>query len=80
MEKTTLPQLNARGSCEQCRFCGTKINPGDKTITLVCRLNPPHMSSQLVMNQQGQAGWQVAVMWPEVTQADWCGQFAAQGN
>ena len=79
MDKS-LPALSPRGSCDTCRYCGTKLNEGNKTITLVCRLNPPHVASQLVMNQQGQAGWQVGVVWPEVTKADWCGAFAAQIN
>lgn len=79
MEKTNQPALNGRGHCHQCRFCGSKVAPGSNTIAFVCRYQPAHVTAVLAMTQQGPA-WQVACVWPEVTQDDWCGKWEAQLN
>jgi hypothetical protein len=79
VEKTPSPQLNGRGYCEHCKFCGTKMQPGNKTIAFVCRYNPPHTVAQLVPVPGG-AQWQVACIWPEVTREDYCGKFEPQIN
>lgn len=79
MEKNS-PVLNGRGYCEQCRHCSARVEPGSKTIALVCRLNPPTASAALLMTPQGQAQWQVACIWPQVNKDDFCGKFEPQRN
>lgn len=75
MEKTA-PQLTSHGSCHACTYCGSRVTPGSKTITFVCRFNPPAVQV-IGLNQQG---IQVAVLWAEVSVDDWCGKFVAQGH
>lgn len=67
--------MHARGSCDQCRFCGALIGAA-KEVTFVCRFKPPAVTAVAVQQPNGQMGWLAASSWPNVTKNDWCGEFA----
>lgn len=66
--------MNARGSCDQCRWCGVLIGAA-KEVTFVCRAKPPVVTAGAVPQGNGQIGWVAASFWPNVTKNDWCREF-----
>ncbi len=76
MDKTASVATTTR-SCSRCEFCGS-TPAGDKTLQLVCRKKPPLVSAALMVSREGQPQWTGVTNWPNVTAADWCGDFAPQ--
>jgi len=76
MEKTKV-SVDAR-SCTACNYSGTTLGQG-RTLTMVCRFNPPTVVSALLQTQDGLA-WNTASSWPAVGQTDFCGKFEPRLN
>lgn len=80
MDKTVLHDrtMNARGSCDQCKYCGVAMQAGPgSTVQLICRNEPPKVTALLVPTSDGPQ-WMGSANWPAVTKTDWCGRFEAQ--
>ena len=58
-------------SCESCKACGINVAP-DKTMTMVCRADPPKVTAVPMQGPGGQIGWATATSWPVITKNDWC--------
>jgi hypothetical protein len=69
-------RMSARGSCDQCRFCGI-ASAMSKEINLICRKSPPTVIAQLVPKGPNEAAWIGTAMWASVTKFDWCGEWKA---
>lgn len=63
-------------TCANCKFCGLAVGLAS-AANLVCRRNPPRVHAALVMATSGPE-WSGMSGWPNVSNSDWCGEWAAQ--
>lgn len=59
--------------CSNCKAHDTVLT-SDKTITTICRRNPPEVLSTFVPAGTGLQVVQ-ANIWPQMKPDDWCGSF-----
>lgn len=64
-------------TCLNCRYCGTILG-ADKTLTRVCRAEPPRLFAQAVGAQGGGVVWATYSGFPVVGDADSCAKYTPQ--
>jgi hypothetical protein len=58
--------------CANCKFHDTVVS-NDKTITTLCRRNPPDVLSTFVQGHGGSFNVMQSNVWPQMKPDDWCG-------